>query len=555
MTWFDKIRLYLIYTTAVTLIVLAVAFSVLRAVLPHATGYVDDLEQAISQQIGLPVSIDSMDADMYWLVPRLKLVDVIIYDKTKQRELLHLDEAFFALAFVDSILELSPTVGEISLVGADLYIERHSGNRWRIQGVEFGGDGVDSTASDSSGELIAAVKNTSFSLLESNIHWQDYRLNSGQLDFIGANVYIEEFFGSHGLEIKLQLPEKYGKSLRLVVKTDSDIENLLQADLDVYLQADSIDLGKWLSVLDVGELPQLKGVFSGEAWFSRYDGMLSQVTIDTVIKQLDVAGKKQTHVSLDDLVGKFEWRKTESGWELNSNDVFLVKQGVIWPELSAISVAQDEAGLSLAATYLRSQDLVEIASVIVDEELLGQFEAYNLNRLTGDFYNLSLFIPVDEASKIKLSTTFNNTGFQLPESEISLRGIDGFFVYDEGFARLDLFSEAVVMDFGTLFRQPLEADLLEGSIFISQIENNWNITSEDFYFLNQDVEIDTRLKIIADEEGGLFTDVQSDFINVIGSSIHKYYPVSIMSDELLAWLDMAITDGYVESCSVILHGD
>lgn len=207
MTWFDKIRLGLIYTVAVTLIVLAVVFSVLRTVLPHATGYVEDVELTLSMQIGLPVSIASMDADMYWLVPRLQLVDVVIYDKDKERELLRLDEVFLALALVDSILQWSPTVGDVSLVGADLYIERNADNRWRIQGVEFGGE---ASSSDTSSKLIAAIKNTSFSLLESDIHWRDYRLRSGRLDFIGANIYVEEYFGDHSLEINLQLP----KSLR-----------------------------------------------------------------------------------------------------------------------------------------------------------------------------------------------------------------------------------------------------------------------------------------------------------------------------------------------------
>ncbi|MDH3342694.1 MAG: DUF3971 domain-containing protein, partial [Gammaproteobacteria bacterium] len=106
-----------------------------------------------------------------------------------------------------------------------------------------------------------------------------------------------------------------------------------------------------------------------------------------------------------------------------------------------------------------------------------------------------------------------------------------------------------------LFRQPLNADLIEGHILLAQEDNNWNISSDDLYLLNMDIEIKTRLKMTLREDGTLFADMQSDFINAIGSSIHKYYPVSIMSDELVAWLDMAITDGYVESGSFILHGD
>ncbi|MCK5002290.1 MAG: hypothetical protein KAJ92_03475 [Gammaproteobacteria bacterium] len=555
MTWFDKIRLYLIYTTAVTLIVLAVAFSVLRAVLPHATAYVDDLEQELTQQIGLPVSIASMDADMYWLVPRLKLVDVVIYDKARQRELLRLDEAIFALAFVDSILQWSPTVGDISLVGADLYIERHINNRWRIQGVEFGGDSTAASGSDSSRELIAAVKNTSFSLLDSDIHWQDYRLRNGQLDFIGANIVIEEFLDDHSLEINLQLPEKYGESLRLIVKTSGDVAHLLEVDLDVYLQAKLIDIGQLTSVLDVKDLPMIKGVFSGELWLSRKDNELSQVTMDASIKQFAAARKNQAKFSLDNVAAKFEWQKTKFGWNFNSSDIYLVKQGQEWPELSSISAAQNATGLSLKATYLRSQDFIGIANVILDNKTLDTFQTYQLNSVAGDFYNLSMFVPADESSNITLSTVFENLDFHVPDSEISFRGVDGSLVYVKDNARLELLSEAVVMDFGSLFRQPLAADLLQGLVFVTHKDNSWQVTAENFYFLNMDVEIDTRLKIVTNENGGLFADIQSDFRNAIGSSIHKYYPVPIMSDDLLAWLAMAITDGYVESGSFILRGD
>jgi len=554
MTWFDKIRLYLIYTVAVILIILAVAFSALRAVLPYATGYVDDLEQALSQQISLPVTIASVDADMYWLVPRLKLVDVVIYDKGKQRELLQLDEAFFALAFVDSVLQWSLAVGDISLVGADLYIERLINNRWRVQGVEFGG-GAELSDSNSSSELIAAVKNTSFSLLDSNIHWKDYQLRSGQLDFIGANIYIEEFLGSHGLEINLQLPKIYGDSFRLIVETSDDLAHLAQADLDVYLQAESVDMEQWLAVLDVGDLPELKGVFSGEVWLSRNDNILSKVAMDASIQQLAVLRNKQTGFSFDKLAARFEWKKTSSGWNFNSSGINLVRQGKAWPELSSISAIQNDEGLSLAATYFRSQDLVKIANTILDDQTLNTIKDYRLSDLAGDFYNLSMHAPDDISSNIELSTVIENLVFHVPDSDISFSGIDGSLEYAKDQAKFELLSETVAMDFGSLFRQPLSVDLLEGNVFFKREDNNWNITAENLYFLNQDVEVNTRLKMSVDEKGGVFADMQSDFINAIGASMHKYYPVSIMSDELLAWMDMAITDGYAESGSLILRGD
>ncbi|MDH5389487.1 MAG: DUF3971 domain-containing protein, partial [Gammaproteobacteria bacterium] len=554
MTWVDKIRLFLIYTIAVTLIVLAVAFSVLRGILPYATGYVEDLEQELTHQIGLPVSIDSMDADMYWLVPRLKLVDVVIYDKEKKRELLRLNEAFFALAYIDSIIQWSPTVGDISLVGADLYIERYADNRWRIQGVEFGGDNAGSN-SNASTEIIAAIKNTSFSLLDSDIHWKDYSLRGGQLDFIGANIFIEEFFDDHSLEMNLQLPKVYGDSFRLIVKTDGDIAHLLDADLDVYLQGSSINVEQWLSLVDDKHLPKIKGIFDGELWLTRQNRILSKITLEGSLKQLDVTQKNHGGFSLNKVAGKFEWGKTDEGWYFNSHNVSLVRQNVAWEQSASVAVIQGQEGLFATATYLRSQDLVEAANIFLDDEQLGLVKKYRFNHFSGDFYNLVMFYSADEISDIKFSATVENLDFYAPDSDILFRGVDGSLAYSNDQARIDLYSERVIIDFGDLFRQPLSIDLAEGTVLVERKASDWIITSEDLYLLNSDIEVNARLKLVADKQGAVFADIQSDFINAFGVSMHKYYPVSIMSTDFVDWLDMAVTDGYSKSGSFIMYGD
>ena len=63
------------------MITAAVIFSVLRAALPYATGYKNEIQQEISQQIGLPVEINSIDAAINWFSPRLKLIGVSVFDE------------------------------------------------------------------------------------------------------------------------------------------------------------------------------------------------------------------------------------------------------------------------------------------------------------------------------------------------------------------------------------------------------------------------------------------------------------------------------------------
>jgi len=94
MQWFLRFRVFIIISIAVLLITAAVLFSAVRAVLPYATGYKNEIQQEISEQIGLPVEIGSIDAEIYWFTPRLKLIDVIVYDDQHDARLFDFKEAF-----------------------------------------------------------------------------------------------------------------------------------------------------------------------------------------------------------------------------------------------------------------------------------------------------------------------------------------------------------------------------------------------------------------------------------------------------------------------------
>nr|MDA3870587.1 DUF3971 domain-containing protein [Gammaproteobacteria bacterium] len=92
-------------------------------------------------------------------------------------------------------------------------------------------------------------------------------------------------------------------------------------------------------------------------------------------------------------------------------------------------------------------------------------------------------------------------------------------------------------------------------VHVEHDNNRWQISTDNFYALNSEVEIDTRLELLKNEDSAWFADIQSDFRNASGASIQKYYPVPIMSADLLQWLDTVVTDGAVDSGSFIIHGD
>lgn len=554
MAWIYKLRVCLISTAAAILIILAVAFTALRAFLPYATEYVAEIQQALSQQTGLPVSIDSIDADMSWFTPRLKLINVVIYEKEGRKELLHLDEAIFALSYVDSLFNLSPVVGEINLIGADLYIERHPDNRWVIQGIEFVGGGSNAPSS----ELMAVIQNTNFSLIDSDVHWKDYTGRTELMDFIGVNLIVESFFGEHSLAVELQLPEGYGDSFRFIAKINDDLERYETAEWEIYLEGQTININKWVSELGLENIPDAAGTLDGKIWLNLKNKEVFRITGDLSVNALKLTNKvfKQHQWNADRVASRFDWQKMKEGWRLDVKDTIIVKNKNKWAKATDITaISNNGSGLHATSTYFRPFDLFGLPGVFLAGEDLSELEKMQSMYLGGDLYNVEIHFPVDEEAEPEISAVFTDVDLRLAESGITVHGADGAFKYRDGHLDMDLLSESLNTDLGNIFRWPIHADLLTGEIDVRREEDNWIVESSDIHLLNADIEAYSRLKVILDKDGAVFIDLQTNFMNARGAAVHKYYPLPVMSDTLVHWLDNGITDGVVEKGSFILFGD
>ncbi|MGB5601712.1 MAG: hypothetical protein WBO14_04585, partial [Gammaproteobacteria bacterium] len=222
MGWIRKTRIFLISSVAVALIILAVVFTLLRAMLPHATGYIAEIEQAISSQIGLPVSIGSLDAEMHWFTPRLKVLELVIYKENGKEKLINLTEANISLAYFESIRFMMPVAGTVSLHGAELFIERHPHGKWIIQGFEL----YERESSKDSEELIELILSAEIELIDSRINWRDYTGGSRNIDFDDASVRLQNYLGNQYFEMDVRLPADLGERFRLVAQVNGDLRDL-----------------------------------------------------------------------------------------------------------------------------------------------------------------------------------------------------------------------------------------------------------------------------------------------------------------------------------------
>ena len=235
MHWILRFRVCIIICMAVILISVAVLFSVVRAVLPHATGYKLEIQQEISKQIGLPVEIESIDAAIHWFSPRLKLLDVSVFDEKNKVPLFNFKEAFVELDVIASLLHADFIIADVGLIGADISIEKLSDNEWQVQGIQFTSEGSDELPD----KFIYMLMNSNYLLHDSNIYYKDHTGEKLNISLLDINMDVDNSFNQHRIKFSMDLPETYGQSLVVIADLTGDIDAL---DGDVYIDAQQIQV-------------------------------------------------------------------------------------------------------------------------------------------------------------------------------------------------------------------------------------------------------------------------------------------------------------------------
>lgn len=553
MVWLRKFRIYLISTVAIVLIALAVVFSILRALLPHATAYVAEIETQISDLIGLPVSIETLDADMDWLRPRLKLINLVIYKNEQRDVLIAFTEADFSLAFIDSVRYMMPMAGEISLHGADITIERHPQNIWTVQGFEFSSA---DTASDSD-ELIEVLLNMNLALLDSHVHWRDYTGRSQPMDFDNAGIVIESFLGNHYVQADLNLPQNLGSSLQLIAEISGDMFNPQAVSGSVYVNGRSLELDNWVNHSRLRDYVLADGDMDVEFWIDVNAGKLNRAvgSVEARNTQLSCADGRDRTWRADKLAGDFFWRDGKHGWRADVRELKIDRDGDHWPYASNASLSRDQTGWSVIADYLRPRDLYELADIFVQGKARQRFDELLAYRLQGDVFNLQATVSADEPGLVSAAADFSDLGFSIETRRVAVQGLDGAVQLRPGHIRLNLESKDVELTLASVFRQPLWFDGLTGEYIAQQQDGHWTLVSDHTRVWNADIDTVSDIRAEIGADGAVFLDMLSSYRNAVAVAARKYLPVAVLSDGLVDWLDKALLGGRVASGGFVFRGD
>lgn len=562
-----RIRRVVLYSVVVMVVTAAVLFSLARVLISDVKAYHLDIEQIASAFLDHPVKIESMDARLVGMTPTLVFNRVRLLDKTGKSELVSFEQAQLGVAILTSLREEKVVPKKLLIEGINLGITRKKNGRIQIQGLDF--PQLDFTASPLDGNQSNELADWLFRrghivLRHSSVIWKDMQRGGVTRQFDNINLKLINNGDEHVLGGKLSLPSKLGKQLEFVLDIKGNIQQPADWDGEFYLRGDGINLAEWQK-----ELPKKKGfgVSSGileiKLWGEMQAGRLTHLSGDAkAYKILAKAPFVRGTVDFGMLGGLFDYQANDREQILAVERLQVIRSNEVWPvgRVSLHKRISEDGGpdeVELLADRFRLQDITQL---LLKTKLLPRSQYKRLQQMQpqGEVRQLNLRVKTknnEVAAPFFLQAELQQLATRPSGRLPGLSGVNGTVWANTAQGLLNIQSGAAKVEAPKLFRAPVKLQQLSGVLHWYKQPKGWQFLADNIHAANQDLKTVSSLQLDVPTTGSSpYLDLQVAFSEGNASRASPYYPVHIMSDPLVKWLDQAIVGGHVIQGGVVFNG-
>lgn len=315
---------------ATFLVILAIFFTLFRALTPLVKQYRPQIQQQLSLWAGQDISIHDIETSWYWFTPVLRLNQVVIHNA--QQHALRFNQVMVGIDLFSSILHWQVQPGVLYVDEAHLKIHQTEDN-WKIEGFDLPNMAAEEDVQASDilpfiGILLAQdkviLKHVSAELsLKNGVHIPLTSLNF-KADHHGQNyrIYSKAIIGKN--------PDIH---MTVIANLSLDGNDLHKLSGQIYMSVSHADL-PWLQTL-IPQFPsQIKrGSAAVDAWFDLVHGHVTRVqaSVDTNDLALLEPGRAKPRL-FSTFTANMAWQRLSQGWQVSADHVFFTLDGVAWPE-------------------------------------------------------------------------------------------------------------------------------------------------------------------------------------------------------------------------------
>ena len=461
---FKKCRMPL----AILMILIAIVFSIFRALTPWVKQYKGDVENHLSLLLGQPVSVSDLETSWYWFQPVLKMHKVAVHDH--QNHPLELNQLLIGIDLWSSLLHWQLQPGVFYVDDVHLTI-RQIHHHWEIDGL---GAQHDSMRLQSNATLpILTWLLAQQRIILKNVSADCYLDDGSHVSVVDVNLSSNSSYGHHRIKAHATLDQKVPTALTVIA--DLQLPSLSIQDLSghLYVSLDHFSPTQWQKFFPKFAYHIQQGEGDLSTWIDLEHGHVA--SLQSIVEAQHVkwaqAGSNQTH-TIDHVRANLAMKKNSQGWRMSADQIQLTLAGIAWPENSMV------------IEYHQAHDAYHafVKTVLVQSLLSTDLPwPQGLNYILamhpeGELHNTQLDFKKDELKSIL--TRFRHLGWRAQPHFPGVRELSGALYWQPNGGRFDIDSENT-----TLYRDalpPVTLSLLNASFEWKELSHGLRVNMDRF---------------------------------------------------------------------------
>jgi uncharacterized protein (TIGR02099 family) len=537
-----------------SLVALALILSLLRGwLLPGIATFRPSLETRIGALIGETVRIEALSARLRGFYPELALDGLHILD-AQGRSAIRFATVRLNLDPFRTLASGEPRFDRVAVAGPKLSIRRQENGAFGIVGL---------TLQEKLPPWLLA--DGRIDLLEAEVDWQDLRTQASPLPLGRVDLRLYNHNGRHRLSADFALPDKLGRSLRLILDAEGDLFNANGWRGLVYLEGHGLDAARLADGLPPSDFGLRAGTADARIWL-RWQGTWQSAAGEFDLKAPVIAYRFGTNtenpLALQALASRFFWqRRSGGGWRLNL-DHFQPVSRAPWPETHlAFEIDRQDGGalsrVGAAASYL---NLADLATILHALPVLGEDATTALRTLAprGTLEDLRLFYapaaPLGE--RVALCGRFREVAFNAEGSIPGVSGLGGDIRGTDGAGRATLSAAPGSLTLaGPGLKRPVPLASLSAELHWRQTDTDWMVSLPSLSIHNQELTATGRLRAVLPKrpDASPFIDLEARLAGMDAAALKYYLPAARVPD-MSAWLDRALAGGRIANANILFRG-
>ncbi len=530
-------------TLFVLLILLAVGLTSTRLIFLLAPGYKHAIEEKVAELTEMEVSIGSFRADFRGINPEFILQEIQVASMdTADESAIQLNELRLGLNLVELIFSGDVLASSwLSLVGVQVSVIQYVDGRIAIRGLPSGDDEYP----------LWLLRGGKYEILNSELHWyqedQEHPVVFSELNFLIKND------GWHEIHLTTQLPDQFGRALRVSANVQGDVLDMQATHGQAYLDFEHLQIPALAELIDSSKIKIEQGQANGKVWLQWRQAAINSVTADIDISSLKSSVENNTQQHFDRVKGAFSAQQNDAEWQFSIHELALQSGEKHWLPAS-LSLAQDtEKNIAGNIKQLDLDIFNQLKAVVNPVAELPDWIA-NVE-LKGQLRNLRFF-GNQENQQLALRGDFDQLGFKNALKEPWAEGLTGSVEGSQHIGELRLNSDDGVFYLPSVFRKPVAVERLAGNIQWQKHADVYTYRSNLLELDTLDLSLRSRLEIrVPSGDESPVADVQIQFAGRDNIKfIPRILPARQMGSKAVRWMDRAFVDGRIKDGHVLFNG-